>query len=456
MSQFINADVSGGNVLSLYTRSGHLFPTWNDVDPNRWLKKGIWAYFLLLVFEGALRKWVLPGLATPLLIIRDPVAFWLLVMAWKRGLLPNDLTLAGMMLIGLLTTFTGFYLGHGNLFVVLYGARIFLLHFPLIFVIGNIFTASDAVKVGKVVLWLCIPMTSIILLQFYSPQSAWINRGIGGDMNGSGFSGAMGYFRPSGTFSFTSGVSSFFAFAAAYIFYFWFQTRSMNRLVLVVATFCLLVAIPISISRTLFFSVIVSLCFACGIMLKKPKYLGRVLFAGLVLVMLSFLLSKNSEFQHAIQVFGARFESANNQEGGLEGVLLDRYLGGMIDALRTSSAHYYFGFGSGMGTNVGAMLLSGKQTFLISEGEWGRLIGELGPLMGMLVIFLRIRLSAKMAIGAYSKLQKGMLLPWMLLSFVLLQLPQGGWAQPTSLGFCVFISGLLLATLRKQETGPSV
>ncbi len=33
------------------------------------LKSGIWAYFLLLIFEGAIRKWIFPGLATPLLCV---------------------------------------------------------------------------------------------------------------------------------------------------------------------------------------------------------------------------------------------------------------------------------------------------------------------------------------------------------------------------------------------------
>ena len=39
------------------------------------LKRLIWVYFILLVFEGALRKWFLPGLSTPLLIVRDSYSF---------------------------------------------------------------------------------------------------------------------------------------------------------------------------------------------------------------------------------------------------------------------------------------------------------------------------------------------------------------------------------------------
>ena len=31
----------------------------------------VWAYFWLLLFEGALRKWLVPGLSSALLIVRD-------------------------------------------------------------------------------------------------------------------------------------------------------------------------------------------------------------------------------------------------------------------------------------------------------------------------------------------------------------------------------------------------
>src|SRR3546814_1990531 len=55
------------------------------------LKQGIWVYFILLIFEGALRKWVLPGLATPLLVVRDPVAL-LLLLADRKSTRLNSVT----------------------------------------------------------------------------------------------------------------------------------------------------------------------------------------------------------------------------------------------------------------------------------------------------------------------------------------------------------------------------
>src|SRR6185437_2032323 len=219
-------------------------------DPYPALKKGIWVYFVLLIFEGALRKWVLPGLAAPLLIVRDPVAIWLIVVAWQRGLLKSNLSLSATFVISILGLVTALMYGHGNLLVGIYGVRTLLLHFVLIFIIGNVFNRDDVLKIGKALLWMSIPMTVLLILQFYSPQSAWVNLGIGGDTAGGGFSGALGYFRPPATFSFTNGTALFYSLSACYIFYFWFFAKKyIKKPVLIAASVALAIAIPMSISR---------------------------------------------------------------------------------------------------------------------------------------------------------------------------------------------------------------
>lgn len=415
------------------------------------LKKGVWAYFLLLLFEGALRKWVLPGLATPLLIVRDPIAIWLLYSAWKNELLPSTVYIQVMVVITVLSILTSLALGHGSLPVALFGARILILHFPLMFVIGQLFNRDDVVRLGKATLWIAIPMTVLITLQFYSPQSAWVNRGVGGDVDGAGFSGAKGYFRPPGTFSFTNGTSLFYSFVATFIVYFWLFPKNVNRLVLSVATGCLLLAIPLSISRGLFFQVLVTVVFAFMALVNKPKYLGQLLFASVIIIITFALLSQTALFGTATEAFTSRFEVANKREGGLEGILVDRYLGGLVGALTASTAQPLFGFGIGMGTNVGSMLLTGNTVFLISEGEWGRLVGEMGPLLGLGVIFLRLAFIAKLGWASFRNLRAGDLLPWVLFSFGLFILPQGQWAQPTALGFCVVVGGLIIASFRNPK-----
>jgi hypothetical protein len=431
----------------------HLDKRAKQLEQIELIKKGIWLYFLLLLFEGALRKWFLPGLATPLLIIRDPLAITLIVLAWKIGKLPSNLFIIMMAIIGVIGIYTAFFIGHGNLTVALYGARIMLFQFPLIFVIGEIFNREDVIKMGKVITWIVTPMTVLIALQFFSPQSAWVNRGVGGSLEGAGFSGAMGFLRPPATFSFTNGTTSFYSLAACFIFYFWLNPTGMNRLILISATACLIAAIPLSISRGLLFSITVSLIFAAMAVSRKSRHASRFILAGIIIFVALLAFNQTEFFKTATGAFMERFEIANGMEGGLEGVLLDRYLGGLIGALSEAADHPFFGYGLGMGTNVGSMLLTGETSYLISEGEWGRLIGELGPVMGLGIIFIRLALSFELMRVSYQRLVKGDLLPWLLVSFGLLNIPQGQWAQPTALGFCILIGGLIFSSMKSVRRG---
>lgn len=421
--------------------------------PLSMLKSGIWLYFFLLIFEGGLRKWVFPWLATPLLIVRDPIAIWLIFSAISKGILKRNFYLTTMIVVVSAGIITAMVFGHGNIFVAIYGARIFLIHFPLIFVIGRIFTREDVVKMGKVVLWISIPMTVLVALQFYNPQSAWVNRGVGGDMEGAGFNGgALGYFRPPGTFSFTNGNVLFYSFVAPFIFYFWLTPKSINKLVLIIATFCLLAAIPFAISRSLLFQVMISVIFLVIGISRKPEYMGRLISASIAAAIVFAIISQTSFFQTSTSVFSTRYEGANESEGGLTGVLGNRYLGGMVGgAFKTASALPFFGYGIGMGTSVGGMLLLGVPGLMISEDEWGRVIAEMGTLFGLTVMFLRLGVFIKIAVACYKKLVMGDLLPWMLASFGMLNIPQGQWAQPAGLGFGVLIGGLMLASLNTKQ-----
>ena len=103
-----------------------------------------------------------------------------------------------------------------------------------------------------------------------------------------------------------------------------------------------------------------------------------------------------------------------------------------------------------MGTNAGSQLLTGKAQFLIAEEEWGRIIGELGAVLGLTLIAVRVSVTAGAAVRSWRQLRFGDVLPWMLLSNAILLVPQGSWNQPTSLGFVVVGGGLLLASVRRQ------
>jgi hypothetical protein len=315
------------------------------------------------------------------------------------------------------------------------------------FAMGKIFTIEDVIDVGRALLGISLPMTLLIIVQFYSPQSAFVNRGVGGDVAGAGFSGALGYFRPPATFSFTNGTSLFYGLVAAYVFYFWFNTFLIKRPLLIASTVCLLLSIPFSISRTLTFEVALSIVFMIVALWHKPKYLRKILFAGAIVGIAFFFLSSQSFFSTGADALSARFDNASSSEGDLNEVLADRVLAGMAFAVKNAPNLPFFGYGLGMGTNAGAALLTGSATFLIAEEEWGRVIGEMGLLMGFIVILIRIVFSISTLKNAIKYLRRSNPLPWMLISFGFMQILQGQWGQPTALGFSIIAGGLVLASM---------
>jgi hypothetical protein len=111
----------------------------------------------------------------------------------------------------------------------------------------------------------------------------------------------------------------------------------------------------------------------------------------------------------------------------------------------------FWGYGMGMGTNAGSQLLTGKVNFLIAEEEWPRLIGEMGALLGIFAILIRVGLSVKITNACYRKLKVNECLPWMVLSFELLLLVKGQLGQPVSLGFFTLGGGLTLAALKSGK-----
>ncbi len=413
-------------------------------DPLQGIKTGIWLYFFLLIFEGCLRKWILPSLTNPLLVIRDPVVVWILLNALGKGCLPINLFTISAPLIGLIGLLTAMTIGHGNLIVALYGARILILHFPLVFVIGRVFTRGDVLRMGKITMLLGIPMLLLIVDQFYSPQTAWVNLGVNGE--GAGFSGAEGYARPPGTFSFTIGTTLFFSFMAPFVFYFWMEPKRIAKPLFIISSIALLLSLPFSISRALVIEVLISMVFALVAGSRRPHAQAKIFVACAILIISSLIIMNISFSENAIHALISRFEKAGDSEGGAKGLFIDRVLGGSASALFCSGDQPILGYGIGIGTNVGAQLLIGSRGFLIAEGEWARVIGELGPILGLFIIALRVVMTYDLLSKSMRCLGRGDCLPWMLAStspFVLLFL---GWAQPTCIGFYTMIVGLHIAS----------
>lgn len=411
----------------------------------RWMRQLVWVYFWLLLFEGALRKWVLPSLANPLLIVRDPVVLLLYFLAWKNGVFPRNPFIFFGVLLAIITLFVGSLAPDNTVFVALYGARTNFLHLPLIFLIPRVFEARDVHRVGFWVLVIAIPMALLMALQFRSAPGSWINAGTEG--NFIQIRSEAGRIRAPGTFSFITGPTLFYSLTAAFLLSSQFVPKRYPLWLLIAATLSLIVATAVSSSRSLLAGIAVVVMFAVSCMILRMRVTARMVYSFGAVVVFLYLLSKLPFVQEGITIFSARVASASvdeNQSGGL----LTRFLGSYTSVIPLLFDAPAFGRGLGMGTNVGAALLSGKAQFLLAELEWQRHVLESGPLLGGLFILYRIILTSWIGLHAARFAVQRDPLPFLLFGVCVLNLLNGQWSQSTMLGFTIFVGGLCLAATR--------
>ena len=402
----------------------------------------IWLYLILWLTEGGLRRWFFPSLAMPLLLVRDPVLMAIYLISFQRNLFRNNTFIFSGLALAFLTFANAIVMGHGNPLVALYGLRCDFFHVPLIFIIGRVIRQKDLLAVAKAAVWLSIPNTMLLVAQFYSPQDAWVNRGVGGSLDGAGFSGALGRFRPPGTFSFITGTAQLYTLVTAC----WFAlvlARKFNPWLMIASGVSILVAVPVSVSRGLFLSVAVVAAAGIGSLfiggrLSVPAAL-RALLAGAILVILA---SQLPAFKAGMEAFTARWESSTTENGGFQGAIIDRVLDDLFGAFKDAQL---YGLGTGFSTNVGQKLLTAAIGFGASEGEWGRLLYDNGVVLGSLLILYRTALVLSIsatALRAWRRRSPGGIV---FASAACLQIFNGQWGQPTTLGSAVIAGGLALA-----------
>lgn len=425
----------------------------NSKDRYSFDRKLIYLYFFFLIFEGAFRKWLLPGASSLFVVIRDPLVFLLVLRGLQRGWLNNGYCLSAITL-SILSFLISFSLDDTNITIQYYGTRIFLLYFPSIFVMAKVLTIDDVYKFGKYILYLSIPMTLLVILQYFSPQSSWVNRGVGGDIEGAGFGGSMGYFRPSGVFSFTQGYTTFLSLVFTYILVFFYNDQArkivhITKKLLIVALICYIVCIPVSISRTVLFQTVGILAILIlGMALTGSKKLSKTVTLAILVACILPLLASISGVQLFLDVYASRFAEASMAEGDVVGgTIVERYFGSFLRAW--DSEVPFWGHGIGLGTRLA--LTSFPNIQFITDEEWTRIIYESGYFLGTGYILLRLILSFSLAIKSVKRtyLNKDISII-LFLPAVLFLLPQGSFGNAVPLGFAIFTTSILLTLIEKK------
>jgi hypothetical protein len=417
------------------------------------LKKLFWLYFLLLMFEGALRKWVLPQLSGPLLIVRDPVAIVILWEAYRTNKWPRRwsfvIVLLAILLLGLFIL--QIVAGRNPVLVGLYGLRSYLLPFPLIFIMGENLDEEDLHKLGACTLWLLLPMTLLDVSQYLAPPGSALNNGAYEGGAQIGYIG--GHLRSSGTFSFVAGVVDFCALAAAFIFYGLVRGGFAKRWMLWASAFALILSIPTTGARTLLSQLAATIgCVGLGAIMGVSQF-AKALRIIVPVVVVSFLVAQLPVFSDAMQSMTERVTGANETEGGtLETALVSRTIGPVLGAIEAAASSSNW-LGLGMGSEASAIhALLGSTTW--SDNEFEREMVEMGPVAGIAFLLFKLLLAATVIGHALARAREHEPLALLLVPLATSTLFFATPEQPTVQGFMVIGIAFCIASAKVSAQGP--
>jgi hypothetical protein len=420
------------------------------------LKKLFWLYFLLLIFEGALRKWVAPQLSAPLLIIRDPIGIWIIWEAYRTRKWPVRWSTAiAFLTVLLMGLFAAQLIAGDNLFAELYGLRTYLLPFPVLFIMGENLDEEDLRRMGVLTLWILLPMSLLEVAQFKAAPTSFLNKGAYQGAAQISFAGA--HLRASGTFSFSIGSEEFAVLAAAFIFYGMIREGYAKKWLLWASAFALLVSVPMMGSRTMVYQLAIMLgCMGLGAMMGISQF-TKTLRVILPLAAVTFLVLQLPAFSNAAHDLNQRImytEQTGTVASQSEGRTalnngIYRIITPMMDTIEDPNFwRDSLGIGMGQGAVAVNALLHGTLAASAGEGEFSREFREMGPIAGILFALFKLLLGIVIFGQALAKAREGEPLALLLvpLSVVFLFIAQ--LEQPTEQGFVVIGAAICIAAAK--------
>lgn len=414
--------------------------------------------FLLVVFEGAIRKWLISSVTLPLILLRDLLAAYVIFYALSHGHLRRQkgittlLTIWSCMVVawGLLQLVGG----ESSPAVLLIGLRFWLLYIWFAVAAAASMSETDYRAAVLVAVGSLLVMAPLAVVQYLSPPGARVNTQTDGGEDAV-FMAIAGVVRTTGTFSFTLGYATFLAMMAPLVFGVMDAKKRTRRQAFFAlsALAAFVAASVVSGSRTaVTFSGVMLLAYFVGRLWfargKAKVRAGVAVVVGVVLV--SLLLWA---FSGAIGTTTERFEQAAAAES-FWGRILTIFVGEpyVYDNLS------WLGLGLGLGSNLAGFVRTGSPAFTIAEVEAGRILLEGGVLgyvftaLKLVVVALGIAKSVRLS---YRSRTPFPLLMWLTVSIALLTWPAIGQLSAHGLLGLVLAFGLLLFRHPNAEFFPS-
>lgn len=408
--------------------------------------------YLLSLLEGPLRKWILPELAGPLTLLRDPFVITLYLYAFANRLILYK-TISklwfGFAAFTALFGLVQYFLNNYGLVGWLLGIRTYWLYMPLAFVVAKTFRREDVLLFLKLNLWLAIPYAILVENQYSAGAFAFINRGVGGDQEAA-VGLTVGIVRPFGLFTYTGPNVDFTAAVLALMLAAYFagpRVRPKWPVFMVMAT-AVGVMLALAGSRGIFFLAGFIVAFSVGgVMAGKltGQNLTRIVVAiGLVALGGGALILF---FPDMFSAMAIRFERAEQSEGSV----WQRAVSGLSFWVEPLFTVPYEGFGIGLGSPGVAKFL-GVPALTYGESDLQRNVNELGFFLGLFMLLLRFVTAAFIGRIAVRQAKKGDFVSLPIAGYVIIPIAIGQITHSPISGFLPWLFfGLLLALTSRSQ-----
>ena len=343
---------------------------------------------LLLVLEGALRKWVLPQANEMIYFLKDIVLlgayFNFYFLAQPKEKLPTKTSTINILIfisVGW-CVFQIFNPSLGSPLVGFFGLRNYVINLPLIWMVPFLFQSEEELyKFLRSHFLLLIPVGLIGILQFFSPAKSLINAYSNQNSVATATFGTLSAVRITGTFSYINNYASYLVVCFGLLIPF-FSTKNNQawwwKIIFMIELFLVIINSLMTGSRSVIFAQIL---FIIGYLVLRGlrqaastmRFVLQLLVPTLVISLAIFI-----GFRPAVDAFWHRTITNKDVPNRIAGSLTEP-----IDFLQYKQLD---GYGTGA-THQAAPVLrkalnlpKGEKIPVYFEPEMGRIVLELGPI----------------------------------------------------------------------------
>ena len=402
-----------------------MFLNYIDIKkPKATLKNLIILFYIYMIIEGMLRKWLFPIFNKEIYFLKDFFLIFIYSFALKHNFLFEKKISKFFIFFGVITLFFGSFGYSFNQIEILsfiLGSRSYWLFAPLFLIIIHVFDFEDFKKFVKINLYFIFPYYILILLQSYYPFDSIINSGY--------IYKVQNPERPSAYFTYTTQNTYYFLFLLSCYFSYSISQKFISNkkfFLLIILNFCMMGIIILLKSRAsyVFGIAIILYSFYITLFVKQDNILKlKKLIIVLIITPLSFNLNstlfenqynfsverintdsvrnnnllKNSpeleiklfkiNFKKNILDFNVEHSTINVYDFCIKNSSICRVING-IYYLSSINSSTKFGEGIGSGSAL-VTYINKEKKFNLGEAENHRNLKELGYLFGNVFILTK-------------------------------------------------------------------